>query len=79
MSADPVMARSLYSRPVVDPSNDFISEGGKIWPRIKAVAEGQRLRCQLLHASEPRVSSVPRDKKPYLALREGHFERTALI
>jgi len=24
---------------VVDPSNDFISEGGKIWPRIKAVAE----------------------------------------
>ena len=25
---------------VVDPYNDFISEGGKIWPRIKAVAEG---------------------------------------
>jgi nicotinamidase-related amidase len=24
---------------VVDPYNDFISEGGKIWPRIKAVAE----------------------------------------
>ena len=23
---------------VVDPYNDFISEGGKIWPRIKAVA-----------------------------------------
>src|SRR5262245_57963997 len=22
----------------VDPYNDFISEGGKIWPRIKAVA-----------------------------------------
>jgi nicotinamidase-related amidase len=25
---------------VVDPYNDFISKGGKIWPRIKAVAEG---------------------------------------
>ena len=24
---------------VVDPYNDFISEGGKLWPRIKAVAE----------------------------------------
>src|SRR6516225_753049 len=24
---------------VVDPYNDFISEGGKIWDRIKAVAE----------------------------------------
>ena len=24
---------------VVDPYNDFIAEGGKIWPRIKAVAE----------------------------------------
>ncbi|MDF0663628.1 MULTISPECIES: isochorismatase family cysteine hydrolase [unclassified Rhizobium] len=24
---------------VVDPYNDFISEGGKIWPRLKAVAE----------------------------------------
>jgi ureidoacrylate peracid hydrolase len=24
---------------VIDPYNDFISEGGKIWPRISAVAE----------------------------------------
>ena len=24
---------------MVDPYNDFISEGGKLWPRIKAVAE----------------------------------------
>jgi hypothetical protein len=23
----------------IDPYNDFISEGGKIWPRIRAVAE----------------------------------------
>jgi nicotinamidase-related amidase len=27
---------------VVDPYNDFISEGGKIWPRIKAVAEANK-------------------------------------
>jgi nicotinamidase-related amidase len=24
---------------VIDPYNDFISEGGKVWPRISAVAE----------------------------------------
>ena len=39
------MASITYERQttallVVDPYNDFISEGGKIWPRIKAVAEG---------------------------------------
>jgi hypothetical protein len=24
---------------VIDPYNDFLSEGGKLWPRVKAVAE----------------------------------------
>ena len=38
------MANLTYSREVtallvIDPYNDFISEGGKVWPRIKAVAE----------------------------------------
>ena len=27
---------------VIDPYNDFISEGGKIWPQIAAVAEANR-------------------------------------
>jgi ureidoacrylate peracid hydrolase len=27
---------------VIDPYNDFISEGGKAWPRVKAVAEANR-------------------------------------
>lgn len=31
--------RELTALLVVDPYNDFISEGGKIWPRIQAVAE----------------------------------------
>ncbi len=31
--------RSITGLLVVDPYNDFISEGGKIWPRIKEVAE----------------------------------------
>ena len=38
------MAQHTYDKEltallVVDPYNDFISEGGKLWPRIKAVAE----------------------------------------
>jgi nicotinamidase-related amidase len=31
--------RALTALLVIDPYNDFISEGGKIWPRIRAVAE----------------------------------------
>jgi nicotinamidase-related amidase len=31
--------KELTALVVIDPYNDFISEGGKIWPRIKAVAE----------------------------------------
>jgi nicotinamidase-related amidase len=39
------MARVSYEKEltgllVIDPYNDFISEGGKVWDRIKAVAEG---------------------------------------
>jgi nicotinamidase-related amidase len=31
--------KQLTALLVVDPYNDFISEGGKLWPRIRAVAE----------------------------------------
>jgi nicotinamidase-related amidase len=38
------MAKLTYDKPltallVIDPYNDFISEGGKIWDRVKGVAE----------------------------------------
>jgi ureidoacrylate peracid hydrolase len=29
---------------VIDPYNDFISEGGKIWDRVRAVAEANAAR-----------------------------------
>jgi ureidoacrylate peracid hydrolase len=35
----PTYDKGITALLVVDPYNDFISEGGKIWPRIKAVAE----------------------------------------
>ena len=35
----PTYDKDVTALLVVDPYNDFISEGGKIWPRIKAIAE----------------------------------------
>jgi ureidoacrylate peracid hydrolase len=37
---------------VVDPYNDFISEGGKIWRRIRAVAEANDCIAHMLHISQ---------------------------
>jgi nicotinamidase-related amidase len=39
MATTLAFGREITGLLVVDPYNDFISEGGKIWPRIKAVAE----------------------------------------
>jgi ureidoacrylate peracid hydrolase len=41
------MAKVTYDKPrtallVIDPYNDFIAEGGKVWDRLKAVAEAHR-------------------------------------
>jgi ureidoacrylate peracid hydrolase len=33
---------------VIDPYNDFISEGGKVWDRIRAVAEANRCIAHML-------------------------------
>ena len=34
-----IYKRQLTALLVIDPYNDFISEGGKVWDRLKAVAE----------------------------------------
>ena len=41
------MSRSTFEKDitaliVIDPYNDFISEGGKVWPRIKEIAEANK-------------------------------------
>jgi len=53
------MARLIYDKRVtallvIDPYNDFISEGGKVWDRLKAVAEANGCvphMLQVLNAS----------------------------
>src|SRR5215468_1425458 len=37
--AEVTYGKQLTALLVIDPYNDFISDGGKIWPRIRAVAE----------------------------------------
>jgi ureidoacrylate peracid hydrolase len=40
--ANPVYEKDITALLVIDPYNDFISEGGKLWDRIKAVADANR-------------------------------------
>jgi nicotinamidase-related amidase len=55
---------------VVDPYNDFISEGGKIWPRIKAVAEAN---CCVPHMRE--VLNAAREAKLHIFYAMHHRYR----
>jgi len=48
------LEREITGLLVIDPYNDFISEGGKIWDRIRAVAEANDCvphMSQVLNAS----------------------------
>jgi nicotinamidase-related amidase len=54
MTHSPSFDKDITGLLVVDPYNDFISEGGKIWPRIKAVAEANSCvphMAQILNAA----------------------------
>jgi ureidoacrylate peracid hydrolase len=44
----PAYDKDITALVVVDPYNDFISEGGKVWPRIKAVAEANNCVAHML-------------------------------
>ena len=46
--ANPRYSRELTALLVIDPYNDFISEGGKIWDRIRAVAEANDCVAHML-------------------------------
>jgi hypothetical protein len=51
------MAKLIYDKQVtallvIDPYNDFISEGGKVWNRLKPVAEAKWLRAAYVAGAE---------------------------
>jgi nicotinamidase-related amidase len=65
---------------VVDPYNDFISEGGKIWPRLQAVAEANN--C-VLHMAQILQAARQAKLRVFFAmhhrLREGDYENWTYI
>jgi nicotinamidase-related amidase len=44
----PTSDKGITALLVIDPYNDFLSEGGKLWPRVKAVAEANNCVANML-------------------------------
>jgi nicotinamidase-related amidase len=47
MSRPPIYAKRATALLLVDPYNDFLAEGGKVWPRVQPVAEEVNLIANL--------------------------------
>ena len=75
---------------VIDPYNDFISEGGKVWPRIRAVAEAndcvphmievlnaaRKAKLRVFYAMHHRYRSGDYETWKYLApIQRGAWQR----
>jgi ureidoacrylate peracid hydrolase len=67
--------RAVTALLVVDPYNDFISEGGKIWPRIKAVAEANGCVPHMLEVlTAARKAKLPIFYAMHRRYRPGDYE-----
>jgi nicotinamidase-related amidase len=67
--------RAVTALLVVDPYNDFISEGGKIWPRIKAVAEANGCVPHMLEVlNAARKARLPVFYAMHRRYRPGDYE-----
>ncbi|MGA2851550.1 MAG: isochorismatase family cysteine hydrolase [Terracidiphilus sp.] len=67
--------RGITALLVIDPYNDFISEGGKIWDRIKAIAEANNCipnMLQILNAA--RLAKLPVFYVMHHRYRPGDYE-----
>ena len=86
----PTYDKGITALLVVDPYNDFISEGGKIWPRIKAVAEAnncvpnmlevlnaaRRAQLRVFYAMHHRYRPGDYEKWKYIApIQKGAWQR----
>jgi ureidoacrylate peracid hydrolase len=50
--ANPTFDKDITGLLVIDPYNDFISEGGKVWDRLKSVAEANQCVPHMLQVLE---------------------------
>ena len=61
----PAYDKELTALLIVDPYNDFISEGGKLWGRIRAVAEANNCvphMLQVLNAARKAKNFAEADR-----------------
>lgn len=73
--ADPKFERELTALLVIDPYNDFISEGGKLWDRIRAVAEANHCVPHMLQIlSAARKAELPVFYALHHRYRPGDYE-----
>ena len=70
----PTPEKGITALLVVDPYNDFISEGGNIWPRIKAVAEANNCVSNMLRVLKPRGKRSCRFFAMHRRYRPGDYE-----
>jgi nicotinamidase-related amidase len=67
--------KNLTALLVIDPYNDFISEGGKVWDRLKAVAEGNRCVANMLEVLKTaRKAGLRVFYAPHRRYRPGDYE-----
>ena len=67
--------KELTALLVIDPYNDFISEGGKIWPRIRAVAEANECVPHMLRVlNAARAAKLRVSYALHHRYRPGDFE-----
>ena len=71
----PVYAAASTALLIVDPYNDFLAEGGKIWPRVEAVAAEVGLIANLKAvAAAARRSAIQIVFVPHRRWQPGDFE-----
>jgi nicotinamidase-related amidase len=67
--------RAVTALLVIDPYNDFISEGGRIWNRVKAVAEANRCVPNMLQVLQAaRTARLPVFYALHRRYRPGDYE-----
>jgi ureidoacrylate peracid hydrolase len=73
--ATPAFQRRLTGLLVIDPYNDFISEGGKVWDRLKAVAEANGCVPNMLKVLQAsRIAKIPFFYALHHRYRPGDYE-----
>jgi nicotinamidase-related amidase len=69
------LEREVTALLVIDPYNDFISEGGKFWPHLKAVAEANDCVSNMLRVlSAARVAKLRVFYPLHRRYRPGDYE-----